>query len=358
MPVGPSPFQQDFSDWYKKERHTANKKEMKGLQAGYPTRSLRSNLTGDVYLLPRQDYEELVKHFGEHQSELSEGYKDGKKLYKNIHTPADYIDYAFDTKLQKANIYTQECQGGHIKALTYNSLYMLLMVEFTNRGDVVVFFNLPANVANELMYLAKSNTMAPSPVDGTTRHAVGVQFWNLVRVRGTVHDTRFPFQYTKDFRTGNAFGRQEGVGPDGGPSKWIYNREPTPDKRYKDIGNEYTDTDEKGDKKGGIKKEGRQDIVYRTTPLRVSRESYEHQKKMLEGNNNYDDGYEPVDDMDLDDYFDDTSIHSGFEGDLRRLGNNSYSRKLLLEAKEKYDTLNYADPNEIANLLRKAGGII
>lgn len=337
MPVGPSPFQQDFSDWYKKKRHTANKKEMKGLQAGYPTRSLRSNLTGDVYLLPHQDYEELVKHFGEHQSELSEGYKDGKKLYKNIHTPADYIDYAFDTKLQKDNIYTQECQGGHIKALTYNSLYMLLMVEFTNRGDVVVFFNLPANVANELMYLAKNNTMAPSPVDGTTRHAVGVQFWNLVRVRGTVHETRFPFQYTKDFRTGNAFGRQEGVGPDGGPSKWVYLHD-TPDKRYKN--------------------KDEVDAKLRTTPLRVNRADYERRqaayadeaaKDIYEGENT---DVEDITEDDLAEYFD----KGHYNEDLART--NQYTAKKLQEIYDIYMSEDYDSPNDIANMLRKAGGII
>ena len=337
MPVGPSPFQQDFSDWYKKERHTANKKEMKGLQAGYPTRSLRSNLTGDVYLLPRQDYEELVKHFGEHQSELSEGYKDGKKLYKNIHTPADYIDYAFDTKLQKDNIYTQECQGGHIKALTYNSLYMLLMVEFTNRGDVVVFFNLPANVANELMYLAKSNTMAPSPVDGTTRHAVGVQFWNLVRVRGTVHDTRFPFQYTKDRHTGKPFGRQEGMGPDGGPSKWVYLRD-TPDKRYKN--------------------KDEVDAKLRATPLRVNRADYERRqaayadeaaKDIYEGEST---DVEDITEDDLAEYFD----KGHYNEDLART--NQYNAKKLQEIYDIYMSEDYDSPNDIANMLRKAGGII
>lgn len=222
MPVGPSPFSQDFPEWYERKRHSSNKKEMKGLQAGYPTRKLRSNLTGDVYMLPRQDYEELVKYFGEHQSELSEGYNNGKQLYRKIHTPADFIDYAFEKKSQQKNIVTQECKSGHIKALSYNALYMLLMVEFTNRGDVVVFFNLPANVASTLMYLAENDTMAVSPVDGTQRHAVGVQFWNLVRVRGTIHETRFPFQYTKDFRTGEAFGRREGAGVHGEGNKYDY----------------------------------------------------------------------------------------------------------------------------------------
>lgn len=242
MPVGPSPFNKDFSDWYSKKRHTGNKKEMKGL------RKLRSSLTGDVYMLPSHDYHELVKHFKEHESELSDVYKsDNKQLYKNIQTPADYIDFAFEKKSQQKNLVTQECKGGHILKLTYNPLYKLLMVEFTNRGDVCVFFNLPANVAAELMHFAENNTMGISSRDGTQRHMVGIYFWDLVRVRGTVHDTRYPFQYTKDFRTGKAFGARPNpyskwvtmkldentggyVTNDGQDASGVYN---TQDKRYK-----------------------------------------------------------------------------------------------------------------------------
>ena len=43
MPVGPSPFNSDFSDWYTKKRHYKNKWELKGLQADYPTRKLKES---------------------------------------------------------------------------------------------------------------------------------------------------------------------------------------------------------------------------------------------------------------------------------------------------------------------------
>lgn len=337
MPVGPSPFSSDFSDWYKKKRHSANKKELKGLQAGYPTRQLKSNLTGDIYLLPRQDYEELVKYFGEHHSELSEGYNNDKKLYRTIQTPADYIDYAFEKKSQQKQLITQECQGGHIKALTYNALYMLLMVEFTNRGDVCVFFNLPANVASTLLYLAKNNIMAPADKNGRERHAVGVEFWNLVRVRGSIHNTRFPFQYTKDFRTGEAFGRREGYGPDGGVSKWVYNKDPIPDARYKN----------KDDVNAKL----------RTTPLRVKREDFEKQSSMLEDEarqNAYtgENDFEPLTEDDLAFYFD----KGDYNRDLTRV--NGSDRKKLQRIYDKYMAEDYGDPDEIGDMLRKAGALI
>ena len=234
MPVGPSPLNPDFSSWYKKKRHSQGKKEMKALQAGYETRPVKSYLTGDVYLLPKHDYTQLVKYLGEHHSELSEQYKqDDKQLYKNIQTPADYIDFAFEKASQKKNLTTVTCQGGHIKALTYNPLYKLLMVSFSNRGDVVVFFDLPTNIASQLIYFAENNTMSPPDKHGRERHAVGVYFWDVVRVRGSLHDTRYAFQYTSDFRTGAAMGRPQGVGPDGEPSKYTYMSN-LPDARYKD----------------------------------------------------------------------------------------------------------------------------
>ena len=337
MPVGPSPFNVDFADWYTKKRHAQNRKEMKGLQAGYPTRQLKSNLTGDIYLLPRQDYEELTKYFKEHHSELSEGYNNGKQLYRNIHTPADYIDYAFEKKSQQKQLFTQECSGGHIKALTYNALYMLLMVEFTNRGDVCVFFNLPANVASTLMYLAKNDIMAPPDKHGRERHAVGVEFWNLVRVRGSIHNTRFPFQYTKDFRTGEPFGRREGVGPDGGVSKWVYNRDPLPDKRFKN--------------------KDEVDARLRTTPLRISRESAERQSRMLENEAKRtayagEDTFEALTEDDLSYYFD----KGQYNKDIAKA--TGANRKKLQSLYDKYMSEDYNEPDEIGDLLRKAGAVI
>lgn len=220
--------------------HTAPSEMLHIKDFKHPMRPLRNPLNGNVYYLPKQDFEELVEYFTKHESELSQGYREGKKIRRNVQSPADYIDYAFETKTQQKNIVTQECQGGHIKKLSYNAMYQVLMVEFTNNGSVCVFFNLPANVAETLLYHARNNIMAVGKM-GDERHGVGVQFWNLVRVRGTVHNTWYPFQYTKDFSSGEPFGRRQGVGPKGQPSKWLYLDSETAaaygadirDKRYK-----------------------------------------------------------------------------------------------------------------------------
>lgn len=245
MPVGPSPFSPDFSEWYLKKRHSKNKRETKGLLTDYETRKLRSSLTGDTYMMPKQDYDELVKHFKEHHSEISEMYgKDGKQRYGKIQTPADYIDYAFEKKSQQRNIVQQDCNGGHIKSISYNALYMLLMVEFTNRGDICVFFNLPANVAAQLLHYAKTGETTVQTRDGKQRHMVGVTFWNLVRVRGTLHDTRYPFQYTTDNRPENGVsGRRPGTGATGreAQNKYEYVTAPRQRKRYdRETGEEIT----------------------------------------------------------------------------------------------------------------------
>lgn len=317
MPVGPSPFNPDYSEWYSKKRYSKNKREYKGLQAGFPKRQLKSSLTGDVYSMPEQDYNELVKHFGEHQSELSEVYSKDHK-YGKIQTPADYIDYGF-SDAQKKNLVTQTCAGGHIKALTYNALYKLLMVEFTNNGDVCVFFNLPANVAAELMYAAEYNTMAPPDKHGRERHMVGVQFWNLVRVRGTIHDTQYPFQYTNDMRTGKPFGRQQGIGPDGKPSKYVYEHAAPMRRAY--------------DKKTG------EEILRESVIVRAPRDS--------DATSSYSNNTWTEDDLDA--YFNE----GDYDSDLARV--SADKRKKLQALYTKYMNMNYTDANTLGNELDAAG---
>lgn len=344
MPAGPTPWNPDFSDWYSKHRHSKNKKDFK-YAVSHPTTPIRSSLTGDVYKMPKQDYTEFVKYFNEHHSELSEGYKDGKPLYRKIETPADYIDYGFSDR-QKRNLTTQECKGGHIKRLTYNPLYMLFMVEFSNRGDICVFFNLPANVAAQLMYLAETNTMAPPDKNGKERHMVGVEFWNLVRVRGSLHKTQYPFQYTKDFRTGRAAGRTEGIGPDGKPSKYIYEWGHK-DQRYKvnleenDAGHDVNTDDT---------------AIYRKTPYRIEREAKRKAELALEEEMKRDkyageDTKYTYTEKDLSYYFDEGLYNT----DIGRRGVN---QKKLREAYDTYMSEEYDTPNDIMQMIKDAGGTI
>lgn len=323
MPVGPSPFNPEYQEWFSKRPSKVNRAKMKGLQVVNRFRELKNSLTGDVYKMPEQDYNELVKHFNEHHSELSQTYADGDKKFSNIQTPADYIDYAFDVSVNKKEIVTQECQGGHIKKLTYNALYMLLMVEFSNRGDICVFFNLPANVASRLMYYARSNTMAPPDKHGRERHAVGVEFWNLVRVRGTVHDTWYPFQYTNDMRTGNPFGRVPGSGVHGEGNKYDYLEDARKRKRY--------------DKKTG------EEI---TGPVAIRAKRGDVSEKMT--HEDFDRPDDVFTEDDLAYYFDNGEYNMA-------LGQKGANIKELQKAYDVYMSEDYGDPQEIVDMLRKAG---
>ena len=334
MPVGPSPFSDGFSDWYSKKRHLKNKREF--VNTTGDMRRIKGNLTGDVYMLPKRDYDELVQHFNEHRSELSQEYQQNGK-YARVQTPADYIDFAFNSSAGKKNSTMQECQGGHIKKLTYNPLYMLLMVEFINRGDICVFFNLPANVAARLMYLAETNTMAPPSKEGKERHMVGVEFWNLVRVRGTIHDTRYPFQYTNDMRTGRPFGRKRGTGATGaGENKYdYYEVEPTYKKYDKETGEEII----------------RKSVIRRDLRSDQTLEQRQRGKEFAASSKRGDlaDRIYEYDTDNLEQYFDGTGNY--YSNHLNKA--SPAQRKLLLAARQLYDNADNED--KIINTLRKTG---
>lgn len=89
---------------------------------------------------------------------------------------------------------------GHIAKLEYSSAKSLLRVEFANNAvnnAVVVYTRVPSSVAEELLYLFRSGNTQYSPLrkEHFERHVVGIRFWSLVRVRHTIHQTRFPFTY-------------------------------------------------------------------------------------------------------------------------------------------------------------------
>lgn len=219
--AGPFPGSEGYAEWKGKKRDLfgMNKRAFKSAESfrghGNPEkpsyRYIRNTLNGDTYKVPARDYNEINKYLEKASGKVNEGGLNqvrasgltesyivskmkGKAKFGDVRSAGDFVDFGFSDD-QKENIAYVECQGGHIKALTYNPKYLLLRVEFEKRGDICVFFNLPANVATTLMYLARNNTMAPPGPNGEERHAVGVEFWNLVRVRGTVHETRFQFMY-------------------------------------------------------------------------------------------------------------------------------------------------------------------
>lgn len=79
---------------------------------------------------------------------------------------------------------------GHISQIAYAQKEHILKVTFTNNGAVCLFFEVPTAVAGELIHLAKSKRTRH---DG--RHILGVRFWDYIRIRGTQHGAKYPFEY-------------------------------------------------------------------------------------------------------------------------------------------------------------------
>jgi hypothetical protein len=88
---------------------------------------------------------------------------------------------------------------GHIVSISYAPTRQLLQVEFLD-GAVVVFFRVPKEVYSELKYLAGDGTAGGMPGSddkyGVFRHDLGRRFWDIVRIRGTLQGSRYPYEYT------------------------------------------------------------------------------------------------------------------------------------------------------------------
>ena len=128
------------------------------------------------------------------------GYNDTVGFHSHDEPDEDAIDYAMnafdENDPSHGPIYKQEgC--GHIKLIEYAQMQQVLRVTFVTDGAICLFFRVPSAVAGALLSLAKSGVKRISAVDGTERHALGIEFWDLVRVRGQRHGSRYPFEYEK-----------------------------------------------------------------------------------------------------------------------------------------------------------------
>lgn len=226
--AGPSPFA-NYDDYQKFKR--AYKKDIQSRWS--PTSGWRNmpkkpslrrliSSSGSTINVPEDDYQEFMTFFRPAEgSKLSERYEASHRLRDAI-TPADYVDYAFGKNV-KAPVYEQEGVG-HIKKLWYTNRYQILKVEFANNGSICAFFRVPAQLAATLMSLAQSGGTRQTRYG--ERHLLGIYFWDLVRIRGTVHGSRYKFEYVKDGGSGGLPGRPYGSGEnfywsETGPSKTV-----------------------------------------------------------------------------------------------------------------------------------------
>lgn len=149
-------------------------------------RKVTDSATGKTYLVPDDDYRQYLG-----QGEA----KDKDKSFE------DYMSAAFNDNKNGFSVQivgNGSNEDGHILKLEYSVYYKVLRVTFRNNHDVVAYLNVPNSVAGELFALAQSNNTQISASDGKLRHVLGMRFWDLVRIRGTIHGTRYPFKYVSE----------------------------------------------------------------------------------------------------------------------------------------------------------------
>lgn len=146
--------------------------------------------------------------------DLSDDYKNTHKL---THTSgaADYVDYSFSVDKE----HVESIEGcGHITSLSYNALTQVLKVAFATNGNVVCYFSVPSTVVGELFEHAKTKDKGYNG-----KHILGTRFWDLIRIRGNIHGTRYQFVYTEDNGYVNADGVRSGEGHSEG-ARWAGRR--------------------------------------------------------------------------------------------------------------------------------------
>ncbi|MBR6134987.1 MAG: hypothetical protein IKQ22_00675 [Clostridia bacterium] len=165
-------------------------------------RRLTDTNTGKDYEVPEDDYKDYI----------------GRKQDQSI---GDYVSAAFDPSNQPIvqPVGNMSDSVGHILMLEYSPMYKVLRVTFRNKGRVVAYMNVPSSVAGELLHLAQSNNTAISSIDKKLRHVVGMRFWDLIRIRGHVHESRYPFEYVQ---AGGESGTSQVSKPDWNKTQFVF----------------------------------------------------------------------------------------------------------------------------------------
>lgn len=126
------------------------------------------------------------------------GYDDTIGFHSHDEPDEDALDYAlnaFDKKDPSHGPIFEQEGCGHISKLEYAQMQQVLRVTFASNGAVCLFYRLPTAVAGELLHLAKTKSTSGTNPNGSPRHRLGMVFWDLVRIRGQRHGSRYPFEY-------------------------------------------------------------------------------------------------------------------------------------------------------------------
>jgi hypothetical protein len=215
---GPLPTSALYEEWVQaKGYRPVHKKELRasGLERGmygfrYPIDTEEFNrdweqphlkkiktTTGHVVYVPDNDYENFLGSFTNRPSD-----PDSKV--------GQYIDRAFSgraddlNQIQSFAVRDIEGHKSHIASVEYNATYQLMEVYFQQNefgygrdGDIVCYFQVDKGIFWELYRLAEVNDYRTDK-NGIPRHLIGIRFWDIVRVRGTVHATRYYGEYVSE----------------------------------------------------------------------------------------------------------------------------------------------------------------
>lgn len=104
-----------------------------------------------------------------------------------------FAEHAFDQERPDHEEVVTEKGCGHISELSYATKSQVLKVTFWN-GSRCLYFRVPTIVAGQLLYLARTGETMQN-IKGEQRHALGIYFWDLVRIRGQQHGSKYQFEY-------------------------------------------------------------------------------------------------------------------------------------------------------------------
>lgn len=162
-----------------------------------PSKSKMKTLTdslGNRYKTPDEiDYDDFVDMFHiRSEGKLTEEYK-SKPVRENLRSLADWCSWSFDR--DSSGYWSFSCPSGHIERVDYNNASKIMRVKFrSGGGETACYFYVPASIYFTLEHLSEGMPTRKGK-DGQLRHLVGIYFWDLVRVRGTVHGNRYQCCY-------------------------------------------------------------------------------------------------------------------------------------------------------------------
>ena len=182
--------------------------------------------TGKPYEVPDDDYRQYL---GERPGAVNT-----LNSFDKLKVPKSIEKYIADAFGPPAKINTVEPRAtggdsGHIIKLEYSEMYKILRVTFkkpSKGGQVVAYMNVPVPVAGELLYLAEANPTQVSANSGSIRHVLGMRFWDLIRIRGTIHGSRYPFDYVTDMGNGRDSYAKGTATPDWSKTNFVLVRSP------------------------------------------------------------------------------------------------------------------------------------